>query len=104
MSSGTYVGFGFYNIGIQNTEVAGQNWEMKVNLLKDDIHRILSADLVDCVFLSEFGNMFDSINAVFHSLQKDPARLASAGSHRAGGRQAGDSSQKVFAKLLQRLG
>ena len=96
MSSGTYVGFGFYNIGIQNTEVAGQNWEMKVNLLKDDIHRILSADLVDCVLLSEFGNMFDSINTVFHSLQKDPARLASAGSHRAGGRQAGDSSQKVL--------
>ena len=96
MSLGTYVGFGFYNIGIQNKEVAGQNWEMKFNLLKNDIQRNMGANLVDCVFLTEFGNMKDSINTVLHLLQKHPAGATSAGPHRA--------AHRLFAELLDDLG
>jgi hypothetical protein len=63
------VSFAFYNIGIQNNEVGSKNWNAKIKNLKDDLARALGSEhAVQGLLITEFGNMFDSIDKKLLSL------------------------------------
>ena len=52
-----FVSIGFYNVGIQNNEVNGRNWDAKCERLKSDIKKIFRSDhCVQALFILEFGS------------------------------------------------
>ena len=53
-----------YNVGINNTEIMGNHWASKYELLRDDIESIFAHEVgVQVLLLSEYGNMLDSMTA-----------------------------------------
>ena len=62
----TPIGFAFYNIGLQNDQVGARKWRAKVWELDRDVVRIVSKGNVQAIFLCEFGNMINSIEANFY--------------------------------------
>ncbi len=58
-----FVSICFYNVGIQNSEVAASKWAAKYKALKRDIAKIFHPSKgVQALFISEFGNMFQCID------------------------------------------
>jgi len=58
-----FVSICFYNVGIQNSEVAASKWAAKYKALKGDIAKIFHPSKgVQALFISEFGNMFQCID------------------------------------------
>ena len=55
-----------YNLGIQNTEPLGKNWAKKYVKLQNDIKSAFTNETgIQVLLLSEFGNMFTSIDLEF---------------------------------------
>ena len=54
-----------YNIGIQNNEVGANYWENKYERLQDDVKSAFNHETgIQVLLLSEFGNMFISIDSI----------------------------------------
>ena len=91
----TPVAVAYFNLGIQNNEVARQtnNWHSKVRRLEADIQAAFnSVHGLQVLLLSECGNMYKCIGSVFRDLGK-----SGGGSHPA------RNTQEFFAHLLQRI-
>ena len=63
----------YYNVGLQNGELTGKNWNNKTSvkqrLLKDDFKKILEhKENIEIIFLCEFGNMNPTIDVVLSKL------------------------------------
>ena len=58
-----------YNIGIQNAEIrSGKNWTNKYTRLREDVKSAFTHKVgIQVLLLSEFGNMFESIDRVLSS-------------------------------------
>ena len=62
-----------YNIGINNNEVGANYWENKYRKLQNDVRSAFThAAGIEVLLLSEFGNMFKSIDAILSSGFKQP--------------------------------
>jgi acetone carboxylase gamma subunit len=89
------VAIAYYNLGVQNLQVTGKHWNKKggaAQLIAKDIEAIFSAKHgIEVVLLSEFGNMYDSIDKSW--------RQSSVGPHHA----ASNSTVSFFEALLKDL-
>ena len=76
------VTFIWYNVGIQKNEVTGQTWKTKCAILSADIKRAFTCaenlaretNCVQAMSLSEFGNMFESIDTYIAQRQSNESR------------------------------
>ena len=76
------VSFIWYNVGIHNNEATGQKWNTKGAILSADIKRAFTCaenlaretNCVQAMSLSEFGNMFESIDLYIAQRQSDEGR------------------------------
>ena len=65
-----FVSVAFYNVGIQNSEVAGRKWADKCEMLKRDIEKIFDPNRgVQAAFILEFGNMYTNIDNSLRSAE-----------------------------------
>ena len=48
---------GFYNVGIQFTELSGKKWASKQRFLKADILKAFDTHVLDILYLCEFGEL-----------------------------------------------
>ncbi len=91
----TVVAIAYYNLGVQNKQVTGKHWNKKggaAQLIAKDIEAIFSASHgIQVLLLSEFGNMYDSIDKSW--------RQSSVGQHHA----ASNSTLSFFEALLKKL-
>ena len=90
-----YVSMCFYNVGIQNNEVAGRSWPAKVEKLKRDIRRIFSVSGgVQALFICEFGNMLSCIDGAMRQAMHRRG-VAQPAAH------AQPSTQSLFEYIVQ---
>ncbi len=77
----TVVAMAYYNLGVQNMQVTGKNWNKKggtAQLIAKDIEAIFSAKHgIEVVLLSGFGNMYDSIDKSWRQSSVGPHHVAS---------------------------
>ena len=89
----TVVAMAYYNLGVQNLQITGKNWNKKggtAQLIAKDVETIFSAKHgIEVVLLSGFGNMYDSIDKSW--------RQSSVGQHHA----ASNSTLSFFEALLK---
>ena len=73
-----FVAFAFYNVGIQNSELLGAAWNTPASArkakLRTDLQNIFAPDRgIQALFLSEFGGMEPSIDALVYKTPSRPA-------------------------------
>ena len=92
----TVVAIAYYNLGVQNKQVTGKHWNKKggaAQLIAKDIEAIFSAKHgIQVVLLSEFGNMYRSIDKSFRQRSVGPLDRA-----------ANNSTVSFFQALLRDL-
>ena len=75
------VAMAYYNLGVQNLQITGKNWNKKggtAQLIATDIEAIFSAKRgIEVVLLSGFGNMYDSIGKSWRQSSVGPHHVAS---------------------------
>ena len=73
---GTTLALMSYNIGIQNAEIReGKNWTNKYRKLREDVKSAFTHEAgIQVLLLSEFGNMFESIDKVLAKGVTQPTR------------------------------
>ena len=80
----TVVAIAYYNLGVQNLQVTGKHWNKKggaAQLIAKDIEAIFSAKHgIQVVLLSEFGNMYRSIDKSFRQRSVGPLDRAASNS------------------------
>ena len=75
---------GFYNVGIQLSEVGGQGWQIKDHLLADDLAKAFEVHALDILCLSELRNIpgsdvCDWIRGLLSERERPPVRVYGEG-------------------------
>ena len=98
-----FLSMAFYNVGIQNSEVAGRKWADKCERLKRDFEKIFGPNRgVQAAFILEFGNMYTNIDNSLRSADLQRSKRLRGGVPQPAARTE-TSTQELFEWIVSEI-